>query len=126
MSTIDYLNRARLIVEDLSLVGRAVSLEEQNLYIFRGLRSEFRGVTASLAIRGRPVTLHEFADVLGAQKFIAGDDLTAADQPPAAFAAHGNWQRSRGGGSAAAGRGGSAPQHGRGGSPSWRGGSSGR
>lgn len=50
-TTAAYLGRARLIVEGLALAGRKVSLEEQNLYVFRGLRPEFRGVTSSLAVR---------------------------------------------------------------------------
>ncbi|XP_031097079.1 uncharacterized protein LOC116001334 [Ipomoea triloba] len=56
-STAEYLGRARLIVEDLALAGRKVTLEEQNLYVFRGLRPEFKDVTSSLAVRGHPVTL---------------------------------------------------------------------
>ncbi|XP_031131944.1 uncharacterized protein LOC116033331 [Ipomoea triloba] len=112
--TAEYLGRARLIVEDLALAGRNVMLEEQNLYVFRGLRPEFKGVTSSLAVRGHPMTLLELADLLGAQDFIAGDDYALpGGAAPAAFTAQGGRQsRGRGGGRSAGGspfgRGGSA------------------
>lgn len=38
----DYLNRAQILVEDLALADRPVSLDDQNLYVFRGLRAVIR------------------------------------------------------------------------------------
>ncbi|XP_019153469.1 PREDICTED: uncharacterized protein LOC109149931 [Ipomoea nil] len=41
MSMPEYLGRAQHLVEDLALAGRPMTLSEQNLYVFRGLRPEF-------------------------------------------------------------------------------------
>ncbi|XP_019194767.1 PREDICTED: uncharacterized protein LOC109188592 [Ipomoea nil] len=63
-SPAEYLGRAQFIVEDLSLAGRPISLDEQNLYVFRGLRPEYRAMAASLAVSGEPVTIPQLADFL--------------------------------------------------------------
>lgn len=70
-SVADYLGRARVLVEDLALAGRPVTLDDQNLYVFRGLRPEFRPLVAPLT-RAAPVTLGELFDYLVAHEFIRG------------------------------------------------------
>lgn len=52
-----YLGKAQVLIEELTLAGRLISLDEQNLYIFRGLRPELRSLVSSLSTRGLPVTL---------------------------------------------------------------------
>ncbi|XP_019180218.1 PREDICTED: uncharacterized protein LOC109175409 [Ipomoea nil] len=102
-SVSDYLSRARVLVEDLALAGRVITLDDQNLYVFRGLRPELRPLVAPLT-RGSPVTLTELSDYLTSQEYICapgGGDAAA----PTAMAA----SRGRGGG--------------RGGGQSYRGGS---
>jgi hypothetical protein len=94
-SVADYIGRAQVIVEELTLAGRVVSLDDQNLFVFRGLRPEFRALTASLAVRGQPVTLQELADFLGAQEFIASRDYGCA--PAALVVQCGGGQSGRGG-----------------------------
>lgn len=56
------------------MVGRAVTLDDQNLYIFRGLRLEFRLLVATLTARKELVTLAELSDFLVANEFICGDE----------------------------------------------------
>ncbi|XP_019172826.1 PREDICTED: chromatin target of PRMT1 protein-like [Ipomoea nil] len=105
-SVADYIGRAQVIVEELTLAGRVVSLDDQNLFVFRGLRPEFCALTASLAVRGQPVTLQELADFLGAQEFIASRDYGGA---PTALAVQrgggrsGRGDQNRGGGQRAGG-----------------------
>ncbi|XP_019156025.1 PREDICTED: uncharacterized protein LOC109152820 [Ipomoea nil] len=70
MSVTDYIGKARLFIEELTLVGRPMTLEEQNLYVLRGLRPEFRGLASSLNVHGQLVTLQELADLLGAEEFM--------------------------------------------------------
>lgn len=53
-------------MEDLALAGRQISLDEQNLYVFRGLRPKFRAMVASLAVSGTLVTLPQLSDDLQA------------------------------------------------------------
>ncbi|XP_019167837.1 PREDICTED: protein argonaute 2-like [Ipomoea nil] len=62
-----------MLVEDLALAGRPVTLDDQNLYVFRGLRPELRPLGAPLT-RGAPVTLTELSDYLVSQEFICADD----------------------------------------------------
>ncbi|XP_019159223.1 PREDICTED: uncharacterized protein LOC109155949 [Ipomoea nil] len=79
----EYLGRAQLLLEDLALVGRPVSLDKQNLYVFRGLRPEFRSMASSLAASGNLVTIPQLADFLQAQEFIWADDFLPAGGVPA-------------------------------------------
>ncbi|XP_019158332.1 PREDICTED: uncharacterized protein LOC109155057 [Ipomoea nil] len=64
-SVTDYLRRAQVILEDLALADQPVSIDKQNLYLFRGLRQEFRSLTASLSVRGSLVMLQELVDFCG-------------------------------------------------------------
>lgn len=84
-SIADYIARAQVIVEDLALAGRPVSLDEQNLYVFKGLRPEYVPLTASLAIRGQPATFQELADLLGAHEWVAGVGYGGAVLAPTAL-----------------------------------------
>ncbi|XP_019173821.1 PREDICTED: uncharacterized protein LOC109169393 [Ipomoea nil] len=94
-SIADYIGRAQLLIDDLALAGCDVTLDNQNLYVFRGLRSEFRPLAATLA-RGVAVPLAEVADFLVSQEWICADEGVGG-VPPVAMAA---------------GRGGAAPSHG--------------
>lgn len=87
MSIAEYLGRAKVVVEELALAGQPVSLDEQNLYVFRGLRPEFKAMVSSLATKGAPVTLDQLSDYLTAQSFICADDFAASDSVPAALVA---------------------------------------
>ncbi|XP_019161142.1 PREDICTED: uncharacterized protein LOC109157758 [Ipomoea nil] len=77
----EYLGRAQLLVEDLALAGRPVSLDEQNLWVFRGLRPEFRSMASSLAVSGAPVSIPQLSDYLQAQEFIRADEFSTAGGP---------------------------------------------
>lgn len=83
--TTEYLGRAQVLVEDLALAGRRVSSDEQNLYVFRGLRPEFKAIVSSLATKGSPVTLGQLSNYLTAQQFIYGDDFAADVVGPVAM-----------------------------------------
>lgn len=57
------------------MAGETISLSTQNLYIFRGLRPEFRAMASSLLTSGTPVTISQLFAFLTAQQFICSDDL---------------------------------------------------
>lgn len=76
---LDYIGREQVIIKDLALADRPVSLDKHNLYVFRGLQPEFRPLTISLSVRGQPVTMQELADFLGAHEFISNEDLYGAN-----------------------------------------------
>ncbi|XP_019159719.1 PREDICTED: uncharacterized protein LOC109156338 [Ipomoea nil] len=63
-SPADYIGQAQLLVEALALADRPLSLDEQNLWVFRGHRPEFRSMAASLTVNGNPVSLPQLADFL--------------------------------------------------------------
>ncbi|XP_031091101.1 uncharacterized protein LOC115996101 [Ipomoea triloba] len=75
-TTAEYLGRAQLLVEDLALADQPVSLDEQNLYVFRGLRSEFRPMASSLTVSDNLVSISQLADYLQAQEYIYADEFT--------------------------------------------------
>ncbi|XP_019189522.1 PREDICTED: uncharacterized protein LOC109183949 [Ipomoea nil] len=79
----EYIGKAQLIVEDLAQACCPISLDEQNLYVFRGLQPEFRAMAGTLAITGTPVSLPQLSDYLQAQEFIHADDyLTGGSLTP--------------------------------------------
>ncbi|XP_019175667.1 PREDICTED: uncharacterized protein LOC109170989 [Ipomoea nil] len=77
-SPADYHGRAEILVEALAQAGSPLSLAEQNLYVLRGLRSEYRSYVASLTANA-PVGLPTLSDYLQAADFILGEDFA----PPA-------------------------------------------
>ncbi|XP_019191799.1 PREDICTED: uncharacterized protein LOC109186294 [Ipomoea nil] len=111
-SPAEYLGRAQLLVEDLALAGRPVSLDEQNLFVFRGLRPEFRAMAASLTVSGNPITIPQLSDFLQAQEFILADDFSvpgngaALDSHAGFYAGRGRNQNSDGNSRGGRGRGG--------------------
>lgn len=94
---LDYIGCEQVIIKDLALADRPVSLDKHNLYVFRGLQPEFRPLTISLSVRGQPVTIKELADFLGAHEFISNEDLYGGLQSSAANSVQrgGSQQRSR-------------------------------
>ncbi|XP_019155699.1 PREDICTED: uncharacterized protein LOC109152448 [Ipomoea nil] len=78
----NYLGRAQMLIDELALAGRHVELDDQNLYVFRGLHPEFQPLVATLA-RGAPVPLPEVADFLVSQEWICSDDGAALGAPMA-------------------------------------------
>lgn len=76
-----------MVIEDLLLASRSVSLDEQNLYVSRGIRLEFRPLTTSIVVRDQPITLQELVGFLGAQKFIIVDEYGGTMYAPTPFTA---------------------------------------
>ncbi|XP_019160056.1 PREDICTED: uncharacterized protein LOC109156666 [Ipomoea nil] len=94
-----------VLVEQLTQAGRPVNLDEQNLHVFRGLRSEYRALVASLTSKSAPLTLPEVADLLATHQYLFADDASPplpqfpsalfTQQPAAANPPDGNRGRGR-------------------------------
>ncbi|XP_019192762.1 PREDICTED: glycine-rich protein DC9.1-like [Ipomoea nil] len=103
MSATDYISKAGVLVEEFTLAGRHMTLEEQNLYVLQGLRPEFRGFMSSLNVRCQPITLQELADILGSEEFMTCGGPGGGS--PAAFTTQKGGQKGRGSGCSNGGRG---------------------
>ncbi|XP_019155773.1 PREDICTED: uncharacterized protein LOC109152529 [Ipomoea nil] len=123
-STAEYLGRAQLQVEDLAHAVRPISLDEQNMFVLRGLRPEYRAMASSLTASGNSVTIPQIADYLRAQEFLHADDYPAGSDHNSSSAFYacrgrnsgrgsGNSGHNSGRGSGSGGRG--SGNHGRGG-----------
>lgn len=60
----EYLGCTKVLVEELAMAGQLVTLDAHNLYVFRGLRSDFRAMASSLVTTGTPVTIAQLSDHL--------------------------------------------------------------
>ncbi|CAH9135790.1 unnamed protein product, partial [Cuscuta epithymum] len=90
MSHTEYLGKAKVLVENLAQSGRPVSLDEQNLYVFRGLRSDYRSMVSTLATQPEPATLDEIAHFITTHQFIYEDEpsIPVSDLVPSPPTAH--------------------------------------
>ncbi|XP_019172700.1 PREDICTED: uncharacterized protein LOC109168108 [Ipomoea nil] len=116
----EYLGRAELLVEALAQAGQPLTMSEQNLYVLRGLRPEYRSYAAALTAN-TPVSLPQLADYLQAADFILADEFGAGggnggSTHAAFYAGRGTGQNGRG----------SSGQNGDGGGRNHRGGRGGR
>jgi len=50
-----YIQHAKSLFDELVVAGRPLSLEDFNLYIFRGLRGEFKDLVTSLVTKTKPL-----------------------------------------------------------------------
>jgi len=51
-----YMQQAKLLFDELAAVSRPMSLEDFNLYVFRGLRGEFKDLVTSLITKEEPLS----------------------------------------------------------------------
>ena len=89
-----YLHKAKALFDELAAAGRPISLAEFNLYVFRGLRSEFKDLVTSLSTKDAPISYtdlhsslltHEFLHKASLQPYVTAPLLPTLTQPPAAF-----------------------------------------
>ncbi|KAK2987919.1 hypothetical protein RJ640_003049 [Escallonia rubra] len=68
-----YLQRAKIIFDELSAAGRPLSPEDFNIYIFRGLKPEFKDLVTILSAHSEPVTFSELHSLLLSHEFLNAD-----------------------------------------------------
>jgi hypothetical protein len=86
-----YLQQAKMLFDELVAAGRPLSMEDFNLYVFRGLRGEFRDLVTTLSTRAEPISYtdlhsllltHEFLHKASLQPVVAALLLPTPSQPP--------------------------------------------
>jgi hypothetical protein len=112
-SVTQFMQKAKAFFDELVVVGRPVSLEDFNLYVFRGFRGEFKDLIKGLVTKDEPLRYanlpnhflkHEFIHKLSHPSMgsaaINAPLLLTLNTPPSAFVSQrhtfGNFGRNRG------------------------------
>jgi len=101
------MQKAKALFDELDAAGRPVSLEDFNLYVFRGLRGEFKDLVTNLVTKAEPLSYADLHSNLLTHEFIHKSSaaihaplLPTPNTPPSALVAQrqtfGNFGRSRG------------------------------
>jgi hypothetical protein len=70
------MQKAKALFDELVAAGRPVSLENLNLYVFRGLRGEFKDLVTSLVIKAEPLSYADFHSHLLTHEFLHKTSLS--------------------------------------------------
>jgi hypothetical protein len=54
--SVQFMQKAKALFDELAAVGRPVSLEDFNLYVFHGLRGECKDLVTSLMTMAKPLS----------------------------------------------------------------------
>jgi hypothetical protein len=69
-SVTQFLQKAKTLFDELTAAGRSISLTDFNLYVFRGLRGEFKDLVTSLVTRADPLPYADLLSHLLTHEFI--------------------------------------------------------
>jgi len=69
--------KAKVLFDELVATGRPVSLEDFNLYVFRGLRGEFMDLVTSLVAKAKPLSYADLYSHLLTHEFLHKTSLTS-------------------------------------------------
>jgi hypothetical protein len=64
------MQKAKALFDELAAAGRPVSLEDFNLYVFRGLRGEFKDLVTSLITKAEPLSYADLHSHLLTHEFL--------------------------------------------------------
>nr|XP_016453895.1 PREDICTED: uncharacterized protein LOC107778192 [Nicotiana tabacum] len=76
LTVTQYLHKAKLISDELAAAGRPLCLADQNIYIFKELRYEFKDIVTTLSARPEPVTFSELHSLILYHEFINGSSIS--------------------------------------------------
>jgi len=77
LSATQYLQKAKLLSDELAAAGRPLCLSDFNIYIFKGLRPEFKDIITTLSAMPEPVTYSELHNLLLNHEFIHGNSVSS-------------------------------------------------
>ena len=69
-SVTQFPQKAKALFDELAAAGRPISLADFNLYVFRGLREEFKDIVISLVKRADPLPYADFLSNVLTHEFI--------------------------------------------------------
>jgi hypothetical protein len=69
-SVTQFMQKAKALFDELAAAGRPVSLEDFNLYVFRGLRGEFKDLVTSLITKAEPLSYADLHNHLLTHEFL--------------------------------------------------------
>ena len=106
-SVTQFMQKAKALFDELAAAGRPISLEDFNLYVFRGLRGEFKDLITSFITKAEPLSYADLHSHLLTHEFLHKSPaaiyaplLPTPSTPSSALVAHchtfGNSGRSRG------------------------------
>jgi hypothetical protein len=85
------MQQAKSLFDELAAAGRPMSLEDFNLYVFRGLRGEFKDLVTSLITKAEPLSYtdlhshlltHEFLHKNSFHSMVAAPSLLSSSSLP--------------------------------------------
>ncbi|XP_049390293.1 uncharacterized protein LOC125854762 [Solanum stenotomum] len=82
LSVTQYLHKVKLLIDELAAAGRPICLPDQNIYMFKGLRCEFKDIITTFSARQEPVTFGELHSLLLSHEFIHGQALSSLSMSP--------------------------------------------
>ena len=65
-----FMQKAKVLFDELAAAGRPISLADFNLYVFRGLRGEFKDLVTSLITKAEPIAYAELHSHLLTHEFL--------------------------------------------------------
>jgi hypothetical protein len=82
-SVTTYMQHAKSLFDELVAIGRPLSLEDFNLYIFRGLRGAFKDLVTSLMTKTEPLSYVDLHNLLLTHEYLHTSSLPSlAVNPP--------------------------------------------
>jgi hypothetical protein len=70
-----YLQQPKVLFDELAAAGRPLSLENFNLYVFRGLHSDFKDLVTNLSTRAEPLSYSELHSYLLTHEYLNKSSL---------------------------------------------------
>jgi len=69
-SVTQFMQKVKALFDELATAGRPVSLEDFNLYVFRGLRGEFKDLVTNLITKAEPLSYADLHSHLLTHEFL--------------------------------------------------------
>ena len=76
------MQQAKSLFDKLAVAGRPISLEDFNLYVFHGLRGEFKHLITNLKTKAKPLLYADLYSHLLTHEFLHKNSLYFMDANP--------------------------------------------